>query len=125
MGSGMEGRSYISDRDGNPNVFKLEHNDDGLWLNDNWANPTNRWNPDNEFVFRLRKYLLSRAYKVRFFFSGFSKLFFQPPNILPISSNLSAISSYCLWEISFASHATEIKNLRISKIYLSFLFFSA
>jgi len=30
-----------------------------LWLNDNWANPTNEWNPDNEFVFRLRKYLLS------------------------------------------------------------------
>ena len=52
-GSGHDGISYKTDRDGNPNVFKLERNDDGLWLNENWASPDNRWNPDNEFIFVL------------------------------------------------------------------------
>jgi hypothetical protein len=42
-----------TDRDGNPNVFNLERNEDGLWLNNNWANPESRWNPDNEFIFYL------------------------------------------------------------------------
>ncbi len=50
----------ITDRDGNPNVFKLERNEDGLWLNDNWTNPDNRWNPDNGFVFVSRKSLHSK-----------------------------------------------------------------
>jgi hypothetical protein len=49
----------IADRNGNPNVFNLEHNDDGLWLNNNWANPDNEWNPNNKFVFRLRNSFLS------------------------------------------------------------------
>lgn len=47
------------DRDGNPNVFELERNEDGLWLNHNWANPENRWNPKNEIVFRLRNCFFS------------------------------------------------------------------
>ena len=64
MGGGMDGTSYITDRNGNPNVFNFNRNDDGLWLNNNWADPGNRWNADNEFVFRLRKY---------FFFSAVSK----------------------------------------------------
>ena len=51
----------IIDRDGNPNVFNLERDEDGLWLNDNWMNPENRWNPENEFVFVLRKSLCFRA----------------------------------------------------------------
>ena len=46
-----------TDSDGNPNVFKVKRNDDTPWLNSNWANPDNHWNLDNEFVFRLRKYL--------------------------------------------------------------------
>ena len=49
-----------ADSDGNPNVFNLERNDDGLWLNNNWAKPDNTWNPDNKFVFRLRNYFLFR-----------------------------------------------------------------
>lgn len=44
----------ISDPDRNPNVFNLERNADGAWLNNNWANPMNKWNSENEFVFRLR-----------------------------------------------------------------------
>ena len=45
----------ITDRNGNPGVFNLERNEDGLWLNNNWAKPENRWNSDYKFVFRLRK----------------------------------------------------------------------
>lgn len=59
MGSDIDGASHDTDRNGNPNVFKLERNADGTWLNNNWANPDNKWNPDNEFVFRLRKSFLS------------------------------------------------------------------
>lgn len=107
-----------TDRNGNPNVFNVEHNDSGLWLDNNWAKPDNRWNADNKIVFSLRKYYLSRTSikSVRFFLSGFLKLFFQPLNILPTSSNFREISSYCLWEISFASQETEMRNLRVSKI---------
>ena len=47
---------------------------------------------------------------------GLFKLFFQPQNILPISSSLVAISSYCLWEINFASQIMKTKNLRISNL---------
>ena len=39
------------DRDGNPNVFSVNANDDGLWLNTNNGRPDNVWNPDNRFVF--------------------------------------------------------------------------
>lgn len=42
---------------GNPHVFNVERNEDGLWLNDNWAKPDNRWNPENSFVFRFRNSL--------------------------------------------------------------------
>jgi hypothetical protein len=59
VGSDPDGTPHDTDSDGNPNVFKLERNADGTWLNDNWANPTNKWNPDNQFVFRLRKHSLS------------------------------------------------------------------
>ena len=44
-----------SDSDGNPNVFNVERNDDGSWLNNNWAKPAHEWDAGNEFVFRLRK----------------------------------------------------------------------
>jgi hypothetical protein len=59
MGSGLDGALYNSDPDGNPNVFKLERNDDGSWLNNNLAKPDNEWNPNNQFVFSLRKSFLS------------------------------------------------------------------
>lgn len=51
-----------SDSDGNPNVFNVERNDDGSWLNNNWAKPTNKWNANNEFVFRLRKCCIPRLH---------------------------------------------------------------
>ena len=46
---------HNTDSDGYPNVFKLERNDDGLWLSGFWALPDYGWNPRNWFVFRLRK----------------------------------------------------------------------
>lgn len=49
-----------TDSDGNPNVFNLERNEDGLWLNDYWAEPDRTWNPDNEFAFRFRNCFLFR-----------------------------------------------------------------
>lgn len=53
----------IADSDGNPNVFNLERNDDGLWLYVGWAGPDREWNPDDEFVFRLRKPLETKKLK--------------------------------------------------------------
>lgn len=48
--------SAYNDSDGNPNVFNVNRNDDGLWLNANNGRPDNEWNPENRFVFlRPRK----------------------------------------------------------------------
>jgi hypothetical protein len=76
-GSGIDGAAYINDSDGNPNVFNVNRNGDGKsWLNDNWAKPDNRWNSNNEFVFRLRKCFLPAASKVAvFLFQIFQTIF--------------------------------------------------
>lgn len=64
----MDGAIYETDSDGNPNVFNVNRNDDGKsWLNNNWAKPTNKWNSDNEVVFRLRKSFLSALLQVAVF----------------------------------------------------------
>lgn len=48
----------LTDPDGNLNVFNVDHDNDEQWLNTNWFNPENVWNPDNQFVFvRPRKSL--------------------------------------------------------------------
>ena len=59
----MDDATYKTDSDGNPNIFNVKRNDDGFWLNNNWTNPTNKWNLDNEFVFRLRKCFFSALFK--------------------------------------------------------------
>ena len=74
----MDGVPYITDSDGNPSVFNVERNDDDLWLNNNIAHPTNKWNPKNEFVFRLRKYSPFRVTKRGFSFRD-SQDFFSSP----------------------------------------------
>ena len=51
----LVGMKQISDSCGNPDVFELERDGAGLWLDSYWAKPTNKWNPDYVFVFRLRK----------------------------------------------------------------------
>jgi hypothetical protein len=57
--SGTDGTPCETDSDGNPNVFNVERNDDGSWLNNNWAKPDKKWNPNNKFVFRLRNCFFS------------------------------------------------------------------
>jgi hypothetical protein len=49
------GMKQITDSDGNPDVFGLGRDDDGLWLHDDWASPDGTWGPRSEFVFSLRK----------------------------------------------------------------------
>ncbi|NUQ57439.1 MAG: hypothetical protein HUT38_03075 [Candidatus Paceibacter sp.] len=50
------GMKQISDSDGGPLVFRLARDDDGLWLDGRWAEPSDDWNPDFRFMFRLRKF---------------------------------------------------------------------
>lgn len=45
----------IADRDGDPHVFYLERDDDGLWLDGDWASSDNEWGLGGGFVFALRK----------------------------------------------------------------------
>jgi hypothetical protein len=49
------GMKQIPARDGDPFVFDLERNEDGLWLNNNWADPEGGWSPGSEFIFYLCK----------------------------------------------------------------------
>ena len=79
----IDDTSHNTDSDGNPNVFKLERNDDGLWLNDNWAKPDNEWNPDNKFVFRLRNCFLSAALHVAVFLFRIVQVFLPTAEHLP------------------------------------------
>ena len=79
-GSGTDGVAREPDSNGDLNVFNVNRNDDGFWLDDNWTNPSNRWNLDNEFVFRLRKcFLFPRLREVAVFLFRIFHLFFPTP----------------------------------------------
>lgn len=45
----------MTGRSGNPRVFELERDEDGLWLSGSWVRPTGGWNPEDQLVFGLRK----------------------------------------------------------------------
>ena len=113
MGGGTDGISYKTDRDGNPNVFNLNGNDDALWLDgNNWAKPDNRWNADNRFVFVARNFLhFSPAFAGEFCFASCP---FQPPSILPISSTFTDKAIYFLLSRDFVSHRTISSILSVS-----------
>lgn len=49
------GMKQITDSDGRPHVFCLDRGGHGPWLGALDAKPTDRWNPDDAFVFRPRK----------------------------------------------------------------------
>ena len=51
MGSDKGGTLYITDSDGNLNIFKVDYDNDDRWLNGNNGNPDNFWNGNNRFVF--------------------------------------------------------------------------
>jgi hypothetical protein len=48
------GMQPIADRDGNPKVFAVGRNSDGVWLQTKWASPDNNWNSGIRVVFRVR-----------------------------------------------------------------------
>jgi len=56
-GSGTGGALHVTDSDGDLNVFEVEHNSDGRWLNSNNSKPDNVWNADNRWVFARRNAL--------------------------------------------------------------------
>ena len=59
-GGGIGGILYITDSDGDLNVFNVKRNDDGTqWLNGNNGRPDNVWNADNRWVFLRRNSLIS------------------------------------------------------------------
>ena len=49
------GMRPISGADGGSRVFRVERDDDGMWLSYGWADPTDVWFPSDQFLFRLRK----------------------------------------------------------------------
>ena len=51
-----DGGLYKTDSNGNLKVFNVGHNENGLWLNSNYANPDNFYNGNKVWVFG-RKYL--------------------------------------------------------------------
>ena len=59
MGGGTDGAVHTTDRDGNPNVFRLDEDEGKLGLGACSADPLDGWDSDDRFVFRLRKKLSS------------------------------------------------------------------
>ena len=102
----MDGASHKTDPDGNPNVFNLERNEDGLWLNNNWAKPDNTWNPNNKFVFRFRNCFLSAALLVAVFLCWVLQILFPAakhfPDFFQFQSNILAL--LIGYELSFPCH---------------------
>lgn len=49
----------ISDRDGDPLVFRVDRGSSGSWIDDGRGWPSNRWNGEDRFVFRFRKNTLN------------------------------------------------------------------
>ncbi len=45
----------IEDSDGDLDIFRVIHDDDGLWLNTDYDDPDYSWGPDSRWVFALRK----------------------------------------------------------------------
>jgi len=62
--------SYTTDSDGNLNLFKVERDDEDLWLNGNNGNPENFWNSNKRFVFVGRKSLHFSPAKAGEFFEN-------------------------------------------------------
>ena len=54
-GGGTEDTLYITDSDGDLNVFNVEHDNDECWLNGNNGHPDNFWNGGNRWLFLRSK----------------------------------------------------------------------
>ena len=116
-GGGMEGILYITDSNGNLNVFNVEHNDDGLWLNGNNGNPDNFWNGNNRWVFTRRNLLhFSPILLGEFCFCSWP---FQPPSILPISSIFTDRAMYFLLSNDLVSQSIIKNTLSVSTFLMA------
>jgi len=116
---GMEDAAYKTDSDGNLNVFNVECNDDGRWLNGNNGNPDNFWNGNNRWVFcRPRNSL----HFLSCFVGEFSFLSFplHPPRFLPTSSTPCAIRIYCLLVSDLFSHNTSNNTCIVSSFRIAY-----
>ncbi len=114
-GSGLDGCAHVTDSDGYPNVFKVEHDDNGRWLNSNDARPSDHWNPENRIVF------VAPGYSPHFF-PGISGEFcfwswpYHPPSIRPTSLMRSESAMYFLLSNDFVSQRTRRRTLRVSSL---------
>ncbi len=118
MGSGTDGAAHITDSNGNPSAFNVERNDDGRsWLNNDWANPDNRWNLDNRLLFHLRNSLYFSSARAGEF--CFCNCPCHPPSILPALSSWVDRAIYCLSRNDFVSHSTITNSLRVSSFRIA------
>lgn len=80
----MGGTSYGTDANCDLNVFNIEHDDNGLWLNSNNGYPNTLYNPDNRFVCVVpRNYLCFSPPSAESFRSWRN----QPPSCFPMSTS--------------------------------------
>lgn len=82
MGSDMGGTLHATDRDGDRNIFNVEHDSDDLWLDASIGRPDFVWFADGRFVFARRNYPRFSPSLGEFCFWSWP---FHPPSILPIS----------------------------------------
>jgi len=94
----------VRDSDDYPNVLGLNRNDDRDWLNSWNANPENRWNRENVFVFLAPQISLFSRYHYK---AGVCLLMplIQPPSIFPNSFRRSESAIYFLLSKAFISQA--------------------
>lgn len=82
----MDGARHIKDSDDNWNVLYVNCNGNDLWLNTNYNDLDNVWNPENEFFFRKSFYFSPALMAGEFCFITCRS---QPPSILPHSLSFS------------------------------------
>lgn len=100
-------------------IANVNVNSDGLNVNVNRFSNDNVWNAENRNRFVIPKLTFSPTFFYGMGVFCFSKTFscspfLQPPSILPISSKFFEISAYFSVRISFDSHASCMKNFRLS-----------
>lgn len=115
MGSGTDGLAYGTDSDGDLNVFNVDHDDNGRWLNSNYGKPDNVWNPDNQWVFVLPRQSL-RYLSLVVLAGEFCCIKWpcQPPSIRPISSSKADSAAYFLLSNDFVSQSTMSNTFSVS-----------
>ena len=100
-----------------PNIFNVEHDDDDLWLNYNYAFPGSVWDADFQWVFVRRYYLcFSPGHPGEFCLLSCPS---QPPNIFPISSRGLDKAIYFLSSNDSVSHKIIKNTLSVSSFRMA------